>query len=95
MHEFTILDRGRRALLTSAYDVFYDLDRVSVAHMSAMIDGPVFQEIDIESGNTVFEWKGLDHLPPSLTVMDAPSSKDSSWDWLLVLPFCLRFCCAS
>jgi hypothetical protein len=55
--------------------------------MSAMIDGPVFQEIDIDSGNTVFEWKGLDHLAPSLAVMDAPSSKDSSWDWLLVLPF--------
>lgn len=103
MHEFSLLDHGQRALLSSDYEVFYDLDTVSVAPMSAMINNPIFQEIDVESGHILFEWRALDYLAPSLSMENPPSSRGKSWDWLLVFPSsasfvssssCCYYCCS-
>ncbi|RLL97937.1 hypothetical protein CFD26_104254 [Aspergillus turcosus] len=56
--------------------------------MGWVIDG-VFQEVDIETGDVLFEWKSLDHVPLSATL--APLrldglvgdglTNDSAWDY--------------
>lgn len=82
MHEFTVLDEGRRALMISSMSILYNLATVSVSPSSSLIENPFFQEFDINTGEILFEWKALDHILPSATFVDPPNPNDRGWDWL-------------
>ena len=81
MHEFTIIDQGQRALLISGINIVYNLATVSLGSSSAMILSSFFQEIDISTGNVLFDWKALDHILPSAT-LEPPPQSEAPWDWL-------------
>lgn len=82
MHEFTVIDRGNRALLISGTNILYNLATLSLGPSSAMISDPFFQEIDIHTGNVLFDWKALDHILPSTTFEPPPQLDATQWDWL-------------
>jgi hypothetical protein len=81
MHEFNLVDDGQRALMMGASGVPYDLGSISLGAGSGIIDNPVFQDIDVETGDVLFEWKALEHILPSVSQVEPPYS-DAAWDWL-------------
>jgi hypothetical protein len=88
LHEMRVVD-GKTALITIYQTGPYDLEAYGIdPEMGWVIDG-VFQEVDIETGEVLFEWKSLDHVPISATL--APLGLDglvgdgltngSAWDY--------------
>ena len=45
-----------------------------------MIDG-VVQEIDIATGQVLFQWNSADHVPYSQSEQPLPASASTPWDW--------------
>ncbi|KAF2864266.1 hypothetical protein K470DRAFT_199661, partial [Piedraia hortae CBS 480.64] len=86
MHEFKITpySNGTTALLTVYQPRQYDLSknpRFNVrGGMGWVVEG-VFQEVDIDSGRLVFEWRSLDHVDPGLS-WTLPGTTDTSGDGL-------------
>jgi arylsulfotransferase ASST len=60
-HEFALTPQGT-ALITVDHEVPYDLSSVGGPKDGTAIDG-VVQELDVETGNVLFEWHSLDHVP--------------------------------
>ncbi|KAF7173449.1 hypothetical protein CNMCM6106_007545 [Aspergillus hiratsukae] len=80
---------GKTLLITIYQTGPYDLEAYGIyPEMGWVMDG-VFQEVDIETGEVVFEWKSLDHVPLSATLtplrLDARVgdglTKDTAWDY--------------
>ncbi|WP_199433121.1 arylsulfotransferase family protein [Qaidamihabitans albus] len=61
LHEFLITDRDT-ALLVAYPPARADLTPVGGPRRGWVFDG-VIQEVDIESGDVLFEWSSLDHVP--------------------------------
>lgn len=86
MHEFRIApySEGKTALMTVYQPRMYDLTtnpRYKVKGGMGWIVEGVFQEVDIETGRVVFEWRSTDHLDPSLSYT-MPSTTDTSGNGL-------------
>lgn len=86
MHEFkmTPYTDGTTVLMTVYQPRQYDLTtnpRFNVQNGMGWIVEGVFQEIDIETGNVLFEWRSLDHVDPGLS-WTLPQSTDTSGDGL-------------
>lgn len=82
MHEFRVTpySGGTSVLMTVYQPRQYDLmthPKFNVKEGFGWIVEGVFQEIDIETGNLIFEWRSLDHVDPSLS-WTWPSSTDTS-----------------
>ena len=60
-HEFALTPQGT-ALITIYHQVPYDLSSVGGPSDGSVLDG-VVQEIDVATGNVLFEWHSLDHVP--------------------------------
>ena len=67
MHEFRLIDGGKRALVTIYQPRQYDLGAFGVGPGVGWIHDSVFQEIDVETGELLFEWRSLDHIAPSFS----------------------------
>ncbi|KAI9663785.1 MAG: hypothetical protein M1821_007275 [Bathelium mastoideum] len=88
IHEFTVLP-DRTALTTIFMPTQYDLSAYGVTNQSvAWIVQPIFQNIDIKTGNVLFEWASLDHVSPSesYNTIDTPTAGDglsvsTAWDF--------------
>ena len=63
LHEFQLTPRGT-AFITAYHEVPYDLSGVGGPGKGYVYDC-VVQEIDVATGNVVFEWHSLDHVPLS------------------------------
>ncbi|TQV92913.1 Arylsulfotransferase-like protein [Cordyceps javanica] len=61
MHEFELTPNGT-ALLTVYNPIPADLSPVGGAAQGYILDG-IFQEIELETGNVLFQWKASDHIP--------------------------------
>lgn len=66
LHEFKILEGGT-ALLTFYYDIRGDLSALGGPRDGWLRDSG-FQEVDIETGELVFEWRASKHYTPSKTL---------------------------
>ena len=65
IHEFTVLPDGT-ALTTVFMPTQYDLSAYGVKNQSVgWVVQPVFQRINIKTGEVIFEWASLDHTTPS------------------------------
>lgn len=85
-HEGQILDDGKSALVQIYQPVARDLSEVGGDDDHQWIVDAQFQEIDVESGDVLFEWHSLDHVPPShsnisLQSGQAGDGSDSSEAW--------------
>lgn len=89
MHEFRLIDGGRRALITVYQPRAYDLGPFGVGPGLGWIQDSLFQEIDVETGELLFEWRALDHIAPSFsyTCIDCTDTsgngltRDTPWDF--------------
>ncbi|KAK5684140.1 hypothetical protein LTS10_004004 [Elasticomyces elasticus] len=86
MHEFkmTPFSNGTTVLMTIYQPRQFDLTvnpRFNVEHgMGWLVEG-MFQEVEIDTGKVIFEWRSLDHVDPGLS-WTMPSSTDTSGDGL-------------
>lgn len=62
-HEFNLFDEGSKAIVVSFQPVQGDLSAYGITQGLGWILDSVFQEIDLESGKVLFEWKAWDHVP--------------------------------
>jgi hypothetical protein len=81
MHEFRLINSGKNALVTIYQPRAYDLSPFGIGPGLGWIQDSVFQEIDVESGELVFEWRALDHIAPSFSYT-CISCTDTSGDGL-------------
>ncbi|KAJ5999701.1 hypothetical protein N7481_000110 [Penicillium waksmanii] len=86
-HEFHIID-GKTALLQVYQPLPTDLSRWGGSSEQQWIVDAIFQELDIETGELLFEWSSLDHVTPDEAVLplnpgQAGSGYNSSdaWDY--------------
>ncbi|EME46364.1 hypothetical protein DOTSEDRAFT_70386 [Dothistroma septosporum NZE10] len=86
MHEFKITpySNGTTALMTVYQPRQYDLTtnpRFNLQGGLGWVVEGVFQEVEIETGRVVFEWRSLDHVDPS-QAWTLPGTTDTSGDGL-------------
>ncbi|KAJ9631942.1 hypothetical protein H2203_000343 [Taxawa tesnikishii (nom. ined.)] len=86
MHEFrmTPYSNSTTALVTVYQPRMYDLttnSRFNIKSGMGWIVEGVFQEVEIDTGNVVFEWRSTDHLDPSLSYT-FPGTTDTSGNGL-------------
>jgi len=86
MHEFRLapFSNGTSALMTVYQPRQYDLTlnpKFRIHHGMGWVVEGVFQEVEIETGKVIFEWRSSDHLDPSLSYT-YPASTDTSGDGL-------------
>ncbi|KAK1976828.1 ASST-domain-containing protein [Colletotrichum cereale] len=83
LHEFTTAESGTTSLITQYRRRLYDLSgQVKNRGMIWVLEG-VFQEIEIESGRILFEWRSLDHIDPSESqVHPGQGTRTAPWDYI-------------
>ncbi|KAI1335625.1 Arylsulfotransferase-domain-containing protein [Xylariaceae sp. FL0016] len=83
LHECLVTADGTM-LLTILHDVSYDLTPVGGPPNGTVCES-IVQEVDIETGNLVFEWRALDHYSITLSPTQyEPSPSKLGWDWFHV-----------
>jgi Arylsulfotransferase (ASST) len=60
IHEFTVLD-GKTAITTIYQPIQFDLSNNGLQQPWGWVVEGIFQEIDIATGEVLFEWRSLDH----------------------------------
>ena len=89
MHEFKVIHEGRSALMTQYLRRVYDMCPWGLCDGLGYIHQGAFQEVDIESGEVLFEWHSLDHVDPHESWVPPGSTEtsgtgeysDSPWDY--------------
>lgn len=89
MHEFYLIDDGRRALMTQYIRQVYDLCPWGLCDGLGYLQGGVFQEVDVETGACIFSWKSVDHvgpeeslvMPASTEISGTGESPELPWDY--------------
>jgi Arylsulfotransferase (ASST) len=87
MHEFMLLPDGKSALLTQYLRSAADLCQWDICNGLGYIQEGAFQEVDVETGKVLFEWKSLDHIdtaesyvPPDTTEISG-NGRDIGLPW--------------
>jgi hypothetical protein len=87
MHEFNIIDGGERALVIATRTQSANESTLNIGMQDwqedQLIDSYGFQEVEVRTGRTLFEWWALDHVPVSDTQVTKHKKK---LDYLLVSP---------
>ena len=78
-HEFLITPEDT-ALITIYHEVPMDLSSVNGPKDGAVMDG-ILQEIDIETGEVLFEWHSLDHVGPEESSYQASPDLKAPFDY--------------
>jgi hypothetical protein len=81
-HEFLITPRNT-ALILSYTTATANLTSIGGAANQTVING-VVQEIDIATGQVLFQWNSQDHVPFSQSEQPLPASASTPWDWFHV-----------
>lgn len=89
MHEFRVLPDGKSALMTQYLRATHDLCDYGICHGLGYVNQGAFQEVDIDTGKVIFEWRSLDHidlsesyvLPSSTEVSGSGLEPASPWDY--------------
>lgn len=69
MHEFTLLNQSRTALMLSSRI------RPDPANETEKALDNIFVELDIDTKQIVFDWASLDHVPVAATIADGDQRK--------------------
>ena len=89
LHEFSVLDGGKSVLVTIYMPAPYDLSNYNISGGIGWLQVSAFQEIQVETGDVLFEWKSIDHVDPSAsyvlpntTDVSGDGTNDYPWDYL-------------
>lgn len=89
MHEFKLINGGKSALMTQYLRSAHNLCQFAICEGFGYIQQGAFQEIDVETGKVLFEWKSLDHvaidesyvLPGTTEISGSGMQPNSPWDY--------------
>ncbi|KAL9622459.1 MAG: hypothetical protein Q9160_003135 [Pyrenula sp. 1 TL-2023] len=89
MHEFNLLPDGKSAVMTVYKRQQWDLSEWGIERGLGWIHEGLFQEVDVKTGEVLFEWGSLDHVeldeshtPPASTDTGGNGwDRDSPWDY--------------
>ncbi|KAJ9254017.1 hypothetical protein DTO207G8_3878 [Paecilomyces variotii] len=87
IHEFNVLEGGKTALATAYRPEFLDYGELGRPDDHGWVHTGGFVELDVATGDVVYEWRSLGHIPleestfpsPEPPVMDPPG-----WDYIHV-----------
>jgi hypothetical protein len=79
LHEFLLTPRGT-ALLTIYSRARRDLTALG-GGADAQVTQGIVQEVDVESGEVLFEWQSLDHVDPEESHRPLPEKASDSYDY--------------
>lgn len=82
LHEF-LLGPNQTAWITAFNTVGWNLSGVGGPSDGAVLDG-IVQEVDVRTGNVLFEWHSLDHVPPSRSYSSYGGPSAGAFDYLHV-----------
>jgi hypothetical protein len=78
-HEFYITP-WNTAYITAYQPGTADLSSIGGSSDQAVLNG-IVQEIDIATGQVLWQWDSADHVPYSASEQPLPSSPSTPWDW--------------
>jgi hypothetical protein len=78
-HEFYITP-WNTAYITAYQPATADLSSIGGPSDQAVLNG-VVQEIDIATGQVLWQWDSAEHVPYSASELPLPSSPSTPWDW--------------
>ena len=78
-HEF-LISPWNTALITIFAEATADLTSMGGPANQTVVNG-IVQEIDIPTGNVLFQWNSADHVPFSLSHVPLPNNANQPWDW--------------
>jgi arylsulfotransferase ASST len=78
-HEFVLTPEGT-ALITIYHQVPYDLSSVGGPVNGSVLDG-VVQEVDVATGEVLFQWDSLDHVPLTDSYQPLPADPATPYDY--------------
>ncbi len=78
-HEFLITPQNT-ALILAYTTATADLTSIGGPADQTVVNG-VVQEIDIRTGQVLFQWNSADHVPFSQSEQPLPASASTPWDW--------------
>ena len=81
-HEF-LISPWNTALITIFAAATADLTSIGGPTNQTVING-IVQEIDIPTGNVLFQWNSADHVPYSSSQRPLPSKASQPWNWFHV-----------
>ncbi|KAL1980944.1 hypothetical protein VTN96DRAFT_3284 [Rasamsonia emersonii] len=87
MHEFNILHGGKTALACTYRTEVLDFADLGMPGQSGRVIVGGFEEIDVATGNIIFEWKSSDHVSLSESDFATPATPEqagSGWDYIHV-----------
>lgn len=67
MHEFKLINNGERALMTVYQQRQFDMSIWNIKGGMGWLMESIFQEVHVETGKVLFEWRSLDHVDPTDT----------------------------
>jgi hypothetical protein len=99
MHEFNVIDEGKRALKITVHQKYWEFEDDGSENIAegGMVVGNSFQEVGATTGEVIFEWDCLSHIPLSVSHNAKPprwgntGPEAASWNYLLVF-LSLRDC---
>lgn len=77
MHEFKPINDGKTALMTVYQQRQFDMSLWNVKTGMGWLMESIFQEVDVETNEVLFEWNSLDHVDPSAS-FTYPGATDTS-----------------
>jgi hypothetical protein len=82
LHEFNVTPQGT-ALITAYKPVFWDGSSIGASHDLDVLNCTV-QEIDISTGNVLFQWDSLDHVGLGTSYVPVPGAANLAYDYFHV-----------
>ncbi|KAH0042657.1 hypothetical protein KCU96_g2819, partial [Aureobasidium melanogenum] len=79
MHEFQLLNNGETAIVSSYQIVPFDLSYFNITTGLGWLSEGVFQEVNVTTGEVLFEWFSTNHVDPSASQI-TPNSTDTGGD---------------
>lgn len=76
-HEFNVVNEGRSAVVTVYEPTHFDMSAYNITSGQGWLLNSWFQEVEIATGNLLFEWDALSHVPVDQTYV-LPDSTDIS-----------------
>ncbi|KAK5115058.1 hypothetical protein LTR62_001755 [Meristemomyces frigidus] len=81
-HDFQLIDGDSPSAIMTSYRVVpYDLSTFNITNGQGWLLEGMFQEVNVASGEVLFEWYSTNHVDPSMTVI-APNTTDVGGDGL-------------
>ena len=89
MHEFMMLPDGKTVLMTQYLRSVENLCQYDICDGLGYVQQGAFQEVDIETGKALFEWRSLDHIdldesyvkPGTTEISGSGKQSQSPWDY--------------